>query len=115
MLNTVTGPVLGLFLQHKEHWKKSYGTSWTSVTVLTGRQVLGFCTSGKHLAKWSTIYYNASIDLQIQLNTIGLLQHLFGFKVHANCEQLQSLGIMYISQHSNPLVQFDISWNLSTH
>jgi hypothetical protein len=28
---------------------------------------------------------------------------LFGFKVHANCEQLQSLGTMYISQHSNPL------------
>jgi hypothetical protein len=49
---------------------------WTSVGVLTGGQVLGFHTSGKHLAKWSTIYYNASIDLCIQLNTIGLLQPL---------------------------------------
>lgn len=56
--------------------KVIYGTSWTSVSVLTGGQVLGFHTSGKHLANWSTIYYNASIDLCIQLNTIGLLQPL---------------------------------------
>lgn len=65
VLNTVTGLVLDMFFQHKEHWKKLYGTSWTSVTVLIGRQVLGFHTSGKHLAKWSTVYYNASIDIRI--------------------------------------------------
>jgi hypothetical protein len=76
VLNKVTGLVLGMFLQHKEHWKKLYGTSWRSVSVLTGGQVLGFHTSGTHLTKWSTIYYNASIDLCIQLNTIGLLQPL---------------------------------------
>ncbi len=46
------------------------------VSVLTGGQVLGFHTSGKHLAKWSTIYYNASINHCIQLCTIGLLQPL---------------------------------------
>jgi hypothetical protein len=27
VLNTVTGSVLGMFLQHKERWKKLYGTS----------------------------------------------------------------------------------------
>jgi hypothetical protein len=75
VLNTVTGLVLGMFLQHKEHWK-SYMALHGQVSVLTGGQVLGFHTSGKHLAKWSTIYYNASINHCIQLCTIGLLQPL---------------------------------------
>jgi hypothetical protein len=94
VLNTVTGLVLDMFFQHKEHSKKLYGTSWTSVTVLIGGQVLGFHTSGKHLAKWSTIYCNASIDLHIQLNTIGLLQPLSlasrFMPIVSNCKALVS-------------------------
>jgi hypothetical protein len=94
VLNTDTGLVLVMFLQHKEHWKKLYGSSWTSVSVLTGGQVLGFRTSGKHLAKWSTIYYNATIDLCIQLNTIDLLQPLsFASRlmpIVSNCKALVS-------------------------
>jgi hypothetical protein len=74
--------------------KVIYGTSWTSVSVLTGGQVLGFHTSGKHLANWSTIYYNASIDLCIQLNTIGLLQPLSlasrFMPILSNCKALVS-------------------------
>jgi hypothetical protein len=33
VLNTVTGSVLGMFLQHKEHWKKLYMALHGQVSV----------------------------------------------------------------------------------